>query len=108
VAVTQGQGTPPPPIMHTTLIACTDGPTSPQTNKQMGHHYPFFVPWSEFIVSLCKTLNVPVKLEDPGFKSMKALLSAHCHPNCIPLLATVKLTGFLSPFPFFQPRSTRT
>lgn len=52
----------------------------------MGHHYPFFVPWSEFIVSLCKTLNVPVKLEDPGFKSMKALLSAHCHLNCIPCL----------------------
>jgi serine/threonine protein kinase len=42
---------------------------------KMGHHYPFFVPWSEFIVSLCKTLNVPVKLEDPGFKSMKALLT---------------------------------
>lgn len=41
----------------------------------MGHHYPFFVPWSEFIVGVCKALNVPVKLEDPGFLSMKALLS---------------------------------
>lgn len=72
---------------------------------QMGHHYPFFSPWSEFIIGLSQVLKVSVKLDDPGVQSIKTLLST----VALTILYCLSLfPSKLNPLFFQQPLNIRT